>query len=56
MLKFSDDEANLIIAGLNGLVKQHGLERPDLFQMAHEIVGKLKQAAIPAPTPETEEV
>ncbi len=45
MEKFNTDESNLIIAGLNMLVKQHGLERPDIYQMAHGIMGKLKQAA-----------
>jgi len=45
MEKFSDDEANLIMNGLNRIVKDHGLERPDLYQMAHGIVGKLQAAA-----------
>ncbi len=55
MEKFTDEEANLIMTGLNMLVKTHGLERPDIYQMAHGIVGKLKLAAEPAPVPVNKE-
>lgn len=45
MLIFDDNEANLIIAGLNKLVKEFGLERPDIYQAAHNIKGKLEENA-----------
>jgi len=50
MEKFSDPEANLIISGLNVIVKEHGLERPDIYQMAYGIMIKLKETnETPAP-------
>lgn len=45
MLNFDDDEANLIISGLNTLVKQVGLENPALFQASYGIVVKLQEDA-----------
>ncbi len=45
MDKFTDEEANLIIAGLDMIVKAGGLGQPAQFMMAHGIAVKLQEAA-----------